>query len=99
MSFLMQPHNKCAEWQAQAQSEIENTNPRFMVLIVHTYSWMRNKESDMTLFNWSINYLNNNYKQIAYADIVPGNGQYLWGKQAEVHVANKEWYIMVYERK
>jgi 4-amino-4-deoxy-L-arabinose transferase-like glycosyltransferase len=99
MGFLMRPYEKCAEWQAQARTEIEATKPRFMVMVFHSYSWIMLDGSDTTLFRWSNSYMKNNYDQIAYADIVRGHANYIYGEGAKNHSPGSDSYIMVYERR
>ena len=57
LTFLTVNSPYAKQWTAEAIKDIEIKKPRFMVLVMHPFSWMFDEKSDMTFYNWMLKYV------------------------------------------
>lgn len=101
MGYLTKSRPEEAAWIKETKEAAETSKPRFVVTVVHPYSWayIDNKNTDM--FNYAFEFTKNNYKLIGIADMQPGATKYIWGEAAETYprIAQGVKHLLVYERK
>jgi hypothetical protein len=99
MGFLAKNHPREAEWIAEAKKDAETSMPRFLVYVVHPYSWayVDNKKTDM--FSYAFEFARMHYRLIGLVDMLPQGSKYLWDKEVDGYPMPKDKHIRIYERK
>lgn len=70
MAFTMRPIPQSEGWQQEALDSITHQKPRFIVFNFVEYSWMPKKDSKMILYEGAYRFTRENYRPVAWADIV-----------------------------
>ena len=89
------------QWQLEAIHDVETKKPRYIVLVIHPYSWMLDKESDMTFLHWTQTYFDKNYNPVLIADQIDTRGDcnYVQGNDILSYQRKGQQFVIVYERK
>ncbi len=89
------------QWQLEAIHDVETKKPRYMIFVYHPFSWMLDKDADMTFYNWTNKYISENYNWVMVADQIDSRGDcnYVYGKDLERYQLIGRQYISVMERK
>ncbi len=89
------------QWQEEAIRDVETKKPRYIVLVVHPFSWMLDKESDLTFFHWTQTYFDKNYIPVLLADQIDTRGDcnYVIGNDILTYQRKGQQFCIVYERK
>ncbi|MCB0533120.1 MAG: hypothetical protein KDD14_13045 [Saprospiraceae bacterium] len=100
MAFLMRPIPESEGWQQEALDSLLAKNPRFVVFNFVEFSWMPKPNSTMLFYNDSYKFTRQNYRPIAWADLVsPTETKYVLDEtQALNFKPSGSRYITVYER-
>jgi 4-amino-4-deoxy-L-arabinose transferase-like glycosyltransferase len=101
MAFTMRPIPQSEGWQQEALDSIKSRNPRFIVFNFVEYSWMPKKDSKMILYEGSYRLARQNYRPVAWADMVgPNETTYILKEEEALRFKPAgQRYITVYERK
>jgi hypothetical protein len=93
---LMEHHRYARELQETMAREIEEAEPKFVVFVDVSTSWLDDPESDRFIFNWA-NKFTRNYRLEGVADIRAEGSRYVWGPDAMTFPAQSP-YLSVYRR-
>ncbi|HEU6449414.1 MAG TPA: glycosyltransferase family 39 protein [Verrucomicrobiae bacterium] len=80
---LMEPHPAASIMQREMSDEIETNHPEYLVAVRNELSWLPNRYSKLTIFDWFENYSKNNYRKIAVVGVSPNNKAVLIEKNLE----------------
>lgn len=79
---LMEDHPYALKMQQDMIREIEANNPKFMLFVRISSSWLVRAKSEKLIFNWFEQYCQNNYTIYGMIDIRPQeNTVYRWGEE------------------
>ena len=89
------------QWQLEAIHDVETKKPRYIVLVVHPFSWMLDPKSEMTFYKWTQEYFNKYYDQVLLADQISSRGDcnYVMGKDILTYQRKGQQFVLVFERK
>ncbi|MCC7246360.1 MAG: glycosyltransferase family 39 protein [Saprospiraceae bacterium] len=89
------------DWQREFKEDLVRENPKYMVFTSHAISVYANKNSDMRIFDWLTQHIQNNYNRIGCVEIPPNNDYKYYLTDAEVKgmVPKTQFFIDVYEHK
>jgi hypothetical protein len=82
MYELMEPQPFALRMQEEVIAQVEKSDPRFLVLVPISTSWLQRRESERKIFSWMNRYLEN-YRPVMVADIYPDHTRWLMDKEAE----------------
>ena len=68
---LMEPQPYALTMQKEMINEIELNQPKYIVFVTMTSSWVRRVNSDRYIITWVNDYLNQHYKTIGFMDVTP----------------------------
>jgi hypothetical protein len=99
MYALMEPQPYAASMQRQMIREIEALDPRFVVFVKISTSWMVRPESDKTIFDWFDHY-QRRFDRVGVVEILSlRETKYLWGSEAAAYTPRSDFWLAIYERK
>ncbi len=89
------------QWQDEVIHDVETKKPRYLVFVRHPFSWMLDKEGEMTFFQWTQNYIPEYYDWVLVADQIDtrGNCNYVYFKDNPNYQFSGQQFISVFERK
>ncbi|GDX51524.1 hypothetical protein LBMAG27_05710 [Bacteroidota bacterium] len=89
------------QWQDEVIHDVETKKPRYLVFVRHPFSWMLDKEGEMTFFQWTQKYIPEYYDWVLVADQVDtrGNCNYVYFKDNPNYQFAGQQFISVFERK
>ena len=97
---LMEPQNYAHTMQAEMIREIEETRPKYAVIVDIPLSWLRRPDSDVTIFKWAEVYFKMKYRIAGFVDIFPGgHSKAYWDDEARRNRPTSRFNIFVLERK
>ena len=79
---LMQAHRDSHAMQERMIREVESARPAYAVLIKTPTSWLEQPDSDHTMQEWAVRYLNENYALAGQVVVTDRGSQYLWDSAA-----------------
>jgi len=79
---LMQVHEFSHAMQETMMREVEAGRPAYAVLVKTPTSWMELADSDHTMQNWAVRYLNEHYVLAGQVVVSDRGSSYLWGAAA-----------------
>ncbi len=91
------PWNKKAQF--DAYKDLEDSRPKFVLFNVVPFSWGIQQGDIRTLYDNSYGFLSNNYRPIAYADLIDGRTRMVYGEQAQNYTPQASKYIVLYQRR
>jgi len=95
---LMEPQPYAHQMQEEMIHEIESSQPRFLVLVLMSRSWLARADSDQTIFGWINSYCESNYEEVGLINIAEsGTDYYLSTPPAGVTPSTD--HILIYRRK
>lgn len=94
---LMEPQPFASMMQKQMISEVEATQPRFLVYVDCWSSWLTGPRSDKRIFGWISSYVQNGYRLVGVIDELKEGTEYHWA-DAMTYSPRSEHRILVYER-
>jgi len=97
---LMEKHIFAHEMQLELIREIENSQPKFIVLVNVPWSWKFKKDSSPLLRAWAPIYLNKEYKVSGMIDVFSHKESlYKWGEKASKYTPVSSENIIIYEKR
>ena len=95
---LMELQPYAAAMQQQMIREIETADPRYLVFVRATGSWLVREASDPTIFGWFAQY-QRSFTRVGVVDIVSRRETtYRWGAEALDYAPRSDVWLMVFER-
>ena len=95
---LMELQPYASAMQRQMIREIEAADPRYLVFVSATRSWLVRPGSDQTIFGWFEQY-QRSFTRVGVIDIVPRQETvYRWGAAALDYAPRSDVWLMVFER-
>ncbi len=91
------PWNKKAQF--DAYKDLEDSRPKFVLFNLVPFSWGIQEGDIRTLYENSYGFLSNNYKPIAYADLINGRTRMVYGEEALNYSPQSSKYIVLYQRR
>jgi lipid-A-disaccharide synthase-like uncharacterized protein len=97
---LMEPQNYAHNMQTEMIREIEETRPKYAVIVDIPLSWLRRPDSDVTIFKWAEVYFKMKYRIAGFVDIFPGgHSKAYWDDEVRENRPTSRFNIFVLERK
>jgi len=95
----MEPQPYAAAMQRQMIREIEVLDPRFIVFVSVSTSWLLRPDSDLTVLGWFADY-QTKFERVGVVDIVsPQRTTYVWGREAAAYTPRADAWLAIYERR
>ena len=96
---LMEDHQYAIKMQGEMINEIESAEPKYMVFVNVSTSWLRTEKSNDMIFKWFLQY-RKHYRRVSVVDII-GNGRtdYYWGDETAGYEPKSKLWLAVFERK
>lgn len=98
MYSLMERQPYAHQMQLEMIHEIEQAQPRFLVVVVMNRSWLASTDSDQTIFTWENAYRTRYYDEIGLINISDGGTDYYFGPRP-AGVTPAAEHILIYRRK
>lgn len=96
---LMEDHEYALTMQKEMAQEIKSASPKFIVLVSVYTSWLQQPNSEKYIFEWSDNYIRENYVLVGVADILsPEKTIYRWDADARNYLVLSQWNLLIFER-
>jgi hypothetical protein len=93
-----QPYNR--RMQTEMTTEIENSGPKFLVVVNSRTSWLSSPQADQWIITWINDYTKSRYHLVGIADIRGDGTVYRWhGEAAAYQPSKKTDLIFVFEKK
>ncbi len=98
---LMEISDYAAQMHKEMIQEIESANPKLLIFVHVSGSWLVRRGSTKTIFEWfdSSSYIINSYETVGLVEIYPGQSAYRWNEQARNRTPATDHWITVYKRK
>lgn len=96
---LMEPQPYAPAMQRQMIAEVSAKAPRFIVLVGVRSSWLPHPTSDMTILQWSQQYIADHYQQVGVVDIMPYGTHFVWDAAAEGYWPQSDIWLRIYRRR
>lgn len=99
---LMEEQKYAMTMQKEMIGEIENANPKFVVVVGVSYSWLARPGSPQvnSLLSWLDRYVRGQYELTGIADIVgPTQTEYRWGEQAGTYIPESPNVVRIFKRR
>ena len=94
----MLPHAE--RMQKQMISEIEVAQPRYIVKVFESSSWMLGKSTKQYIFDWEERYVKDFYDKIGAVDIIGARSTlYFWGEKARSYRPISRSFVTIYKKK
>jgi hypothetical protein len=84
--------------QKEMIQEIESAQPKFVVYVDVSASWLPWPDSQRLIFEWAKNYLHERYEIAGVADILQ-RPAYRWGEDAKIPRPSSPMGLYVFKRK
>ena len=98
MYALMENHDYALTMQKEMIQEIENLQPKFIIFVNVSTSWLRSQSSHTHLLNWMQNYQSKYYTLVGLVTIAQQDTSYYWAQNAKWPPNSPTW-IAVLQRK
>jgi hypothetical protein len=95
---LMEEQKYATQMQQEMIGEIEKARPEYLVKVMVPQSWLRNPNSDPSIWYWAEKYISDNYRTVGVADI-GFTTTYRWDEQAECYRSPARYNVYLYKRK
>ncbi len=97
---LTEIHEYALPMQKEMISEVEASRPKFIIDVRVQRSWLKREWSEQYIFDWSKNYIADNYDLVGVAEMIPPDtSAYRWYDDTKDYHVHSEWYLLIYERK
>jgi len=93
---LMEPQDFALQMQKEMIKQISEANPKLLIYVRIQFSWLRQPESNLLIFNWLDRY-KTNYKRIGFIQIFGDSTLYNWTPSPS-DKPSTPFYVEVYER-
>lgn len=99
MYGLMEQQPYALRMQQQMIDEVTAADPRFVVYVNATLSWMKRENSPQLIFDWADSFLAQRYRQVGVVDMVSyEKTEYRFGNDAKGYVPRSPVHLLIYER-
>ena len=98
MYALMENHDYALTMQKEMIQEIESSQPKFIVFVNVSTSWLKSQTSHPLLLNWMQNYQSKNYNLVGLVTISQQDSRYFWAQNVK-WPPNSPLWIAVLQRK
>ena len=95
---LMGDEEFALDMQRQMIDEIEESRPRFLVLVQVSFSWLRKPTSHPLIFEWSEKYAREHYDLTAAVDIFPRGPRFYRKEQLQQRQPSRAGSLLIFER-
>ncbi|UCC21915.1 MAG: hypothetical protein JSW23_08890 [Planctomycetota bacterium] len=96
---LMENHSYARKMQEEMISEIESANPKFLVFVNVSTSWLVRPDSERILYEWFTRYAQRYYRQAGIIDIISHEVTvYRWYQECEGYRPRSKYWVAVFER-
>lgn len=96
---LMLPHAHAGEMQDEMIRQIEEKQPKFMVFVKITTSWLMQRDSDRRLLRWFEQYAQRHYQVVGIIEIGSGKDtRFYWGEEAANRAPQGRYWLAVFQR-
>ncbi len=98
---LMEPQPFALQMQEDMIAEMEQGQPRYIVLIRSNESWLSSWDSNapQLISQWPSKYVAAHYQRVALVEMLASNHtNYYWGKEATFHNPSSDFFVVLYER-
>lgn len=97
---LMEMHDYSLTMQKEMAGEIERSNPKFIVFVRISTSWLARPESERFIFRWAETYLREYYGLVGIVDIIAAdNTVYKWYNDALSYTPRSTETVLVFQRR
>jgi hypothetical protein len=97
---LMENHDYSLTMQKEMISEVESSQPKFLVFSRINMSWQVKSTSEMYIVRWIDEFIPRNYRLVGVADIVsPDTTVYKWDDDARNYSIRSPSNMLIYERR
>lgn len=97
---LMEPQPFAAGMQKDMIAQLEEAQPRFLVLVNVDMSWSRRPGSSLEILDWAARTVDADYRQIGLVEIPPdAPARSVWGDAAGASAPRTKSYVAVFERR
>ncbi len=97
---LMEKHPYALEMQKEMIKEIEESKPKFLLMVNERMSWLSRPESENYIFNWYSKYSKENYDFVGMVDINPaGESTFIYQPELNSYQPQSQSYILIFEKK
>jgi len=95
---LMEPHPYASKMQEEMISQIEQANPKFLILEHIDIAWLPRNDSDMKILEWAGKYASKFYHLVGIIDISPAQTIYRWGPEVVGYTPQSPLWLFVLQR-
>ncbi len=100
MYALMELHQFAAQMQKEMISEIEASDPKYIVFTNIRTSWARRPDSEKHLMDWIQDYVPRNYELLGEVDLIsPDSVVYKWGDEVKTYTPRSSRNIYIFRKK
>ncbi|MGD0283669.1 MAG: glycosyltransferase family 39 protein [Dissulfurispiraceae bacterium] len=100
--YALMEHQDYASWmQNDMIREIESALPKYVVFVNVPTSWLARPDSDRTIFNWAMTYIDGHYRTVGIIDIMADDYRSLsyWDEKVRQYKPESPFNVFVMERK
>ncbi len=96
---LMEPQPYASAMQRQMMHEIESFDPRFLVFVAASASWVMRPTSDLTILRWFEHY-RTRFDRVGVVEVRSlQETKYFWGPEAAAHAPTGRVWLEILERR
>lgn len=96
---LMEDHSYAQKMQQEMILEIESVQPRFLIFVSVSTSWLVKPDSEKMIFTWFNQYQKKYYRRVGIIDILLGQPTvYRWGQESLGYSPRSKYWLAVFER-
>jgi hypothetical protein len=95
---LMEPHKYAAQMQREMIREIEQRNPKFVIFVSVSVSWLVGPDTDRGIFNWVHEYCTKNYVPVGLVTLSEKGSEYYFSDVLPSFDSTQP-HILIYQRK
>jgi hypothetical protein len=96
---LMEPQKYARQMQSEMIHEIELAQPKYLISVTMSLSWLHSPRSENLIFEWSQQYISDNYLPVGFVNIIaPDRVEYYFDNIPQ-QVPELGEFILIYQRK
>ena len=97
---LMEAHDYSLSMQKEMISEVMSSNPKFIVVVSITTSWLIRPESEKYILRWLDDYVRNNYTLVGVADMISTETTvYKWYSDAQEYAIQSPFHVLILRKR
>jgi hypothetical protein len=95
----MEPQKYARQMQSEMIHEIELAQPKYLISVTMSLSWLHSPRSENLIFEWSQQYISDNYLPVGFVNIIaPDRVEYYFDNIPQ-QVPELGEFILIYQRK